>query len=458
MTGVETGMRNIVLGIVLVAATAAAQQPPPPGNPLLWQSKVWSTPYRADLPLDDKLAGLARVWAEAKFGFANFDLVPDLDWDAVYLEFLPKVRSSSSTLEYYRLLAEMVARLEDGHAWIAFPREIAAQVFSRPPLTLRLVEGRVLVAGVDSEELVSAGLARGDEIVAVNDLPVKEYAQRFIVPMQWASTPQDLDTHTYEDNLLAGPVDEPVRITTRNGRGVERSHTLARAAHNDSRPPRWGPILEFSLLPGNIGLLTVRSFNDPAVVEQFRSMYDTVSQTAALIIDIRENGGGNSVHGWSILSYLTDRPFRTSRWRSPQYIPVAREWKRQPEWHVSPPGEVANADRFYAGPVVVLTSARTYSAAEDFAVAFHGMMRGPIIGEATGGSTGQPLRVRLPGGGALGVCSKRDTYPDGTEFVGVGVQPDMVVRPTVRGFRAGKDEVRDAAVEWMRKVLRARAD
>jgi len=95
----------------------------------------------------------------------------------------------------------------------------------------------------------------------------------------------------------------------------------------------------------------------------------------------------------------------------------------------------------------VLTSARTYSAAEDFAVAFDTMQRGRIVGEATGGSTGQPLILNLPGGVMARICTKRDTYSDGREFVGVGVQPQVVVHPTVADFRAGRDTVLEAALK-----------
>jgi C-terminal processing protease CtpA/Prc len=100
----------------------------------------------------------------------------------------------------------------------------------------------------------------------------------------------------------------------------------------------------------------------------------------------------------------------------------------------------------YRKPVVVLTSAHTYSAAEDFAVVFDAMKRGEIIGEPTGGSTGQPLQFPLPGGGAARICTKHDRYPDGKEFVGVGVQPAVLVHPTVKDFRAGRDTVLEAAI------------
>jgi len=83
-------------------------------------------------------------------------------------------------------------------------------------------------------------------------------------------------------------------------------------------------------------------------------------------------------------------------------------------------------------------------------VAFDFLKRGKIIGEPTAGSTGQPLFFDLPGGGRARVCTKRDSYPDGKEFVGVGVQPDMVARQSIAELRAGRDAVLQAALRELK--------
>jgi len=85
-------------------------------------------------------------------------------------------------------------------------------------------------------------------------------------------------------------------------------------------------------------------------------------------------------------------------------------------------------------------------------VVFDAMKRGEIVGEPTGGSTGQPLMITLPGGGSARVCTKHDRYPDGKEFVGVGIQPAVVVHPTVEDFRAGRDTVLDAALREAQRL------
>ena len=59
----------------------------------------------------------------------------------------------------------------------------------------------------------------------------------------------------------------------------------------------------------------------------------------------------------------------------------------------------------------------------------------------------------LPGGGTARVCAKRDYYADGREFIGVGIIPDIQVRPTVKGIASEKDEVLEAALDYMKKPL-----
>lgn len=113
--------------------------------------------------------------------------------------------------------------------------------------------------------------------------------------------------------------------------------------------------------------------------------------------------------------------------------------------------QMRNGVEPFLGPLVVLSSPRTFSAAEDFLVAFKPTKRGLIIGEPSGGSTGQPLVISLPGGGTARICSKHDTFADGTEFIGVGVIPDIAVSPKVTDFTQGKDAVLERAIEEIKK-------
>jgi hypothetical protein len=100
----------------------------------------------------------------------------------------------------------------------------------------------------------------------------------------------------------------------------------------------------------------------------------------------------------------------------------------------------------FQGPVAMLIDARTFSAAEDTAAVFQLMRRGVIVGSASGGSTGQPWSLELPGGGKARICVKRDSFPDGTTFVGTGIIPDIEVPLTIEDVRAGRDAALERAL------------
>lgn len=414
-----------------------------------WDSPALGTAYRDDLTENEKIAGLSRLWSEAKYNFAFFDRLPDLDWDALYLTYLPKVRATTSTLQYYQTLAELYAQLHDGHTGVNYPRE-ASELLGYPCVETRLIESRVFIDAVHDPGLKEQGVVRGLEVIAVDGVPVTEYGKRRVAPRIGASTPQDLDHRTYESHLLSGPKGSPVELTLVDAAGNILKRALPRLTQVERArfPPAAWKRFEFKMLPGGVAYVALNTFGDDNVVKDFEAACAEIAKSNTLILDIRDNGGGSSNIGYKILGYLTDKSFRTSQWSTRDYRPSFRAWGQPEKWYRGEAGTFPpHGPHPYTKPVAVLTSARTYSAAEDFAVAFDSAKRGKIVGEPTGGSTGQPLMFSLPGGGSARVCTKHDRYPDGKEFMGVGVQPDVLVHPTIADFRAARDTILEAALQ-----------
>ena len=419
-----------------------------------WDNPALNTSYKENLSEDEKIAGLSKFWSEVKYNFVNFDLVPDLDWDALYLAYLPKVRATKSTLEYYRVLMEMCARLRDGHTNVNPPAELFNEISARPALRSRLIEDKVLIVRVFDDALKQQGIEQGQEILEINNVPVKQYAERHVKPYQSSSTAQDMETRMYDYALLSGAVKSSLELTLRDARGKVFKRSVPRISFEErkKRLAQQTPLFEFKMLPVNLAYVTLNSFDDKQVEEMFAAAYDPIAKADAIIFDVRENGGGSSDIGWDIIGYLTDKPFPISSWYTRDYRPSFRAWNR-PQDVYGKTNEFwrANGKHLYNKPVVVLTSPRVFSAAEDFVVAFKSLKRGLIIGEPTGGSTGQPLTFSLPGGGSARVCTKRDKFPNGQDFVGKGIEPDKVVKPTVSDFRAGRDTVLDAALKSLKQ-------
>ena len=94
------------------------------------------------------------------------------------------------------------------------------------------------------------------------------------------------------------------------------------------------------------------------------------------------------------------------------------------ETYTSSHGAV-NQCAIYDGPVEILISRNTMSAAEDFTAMFKCNHRGVLIGEPTYGSTGTPCMIPLRCGGRAQVVSVGYRLLDGTEFIGKGIMPDI---------------------------------
>jgi carboxyl-terminal processing protease len=95
----------------------------------------------------------------------------------------------------------------------------------------------------------------------------------------------------------------------------------------------------------------------------------------------------------------------------------------------------------------------TFSAAEDFVVPLQRSERAPLVGEKTAGSTGNPLRVPLPGNGNFRVVTVRMTYSDGEEYVGHGIQPDVEVRMTPKDIYEQNDPVLEKGIATIKSWI-----
>jgi carboxyl-terminal processing protease len=417
-----------------------------------WDSPALSTPFKPNLTAEEKIAGLSKLWSEVKYNFVNFYLVPDLDWDSLYMAYLPKVTATKSTVEYYMQLSAMIAQLHDGHSNVYFTAaEQSDMLYARPAFRTRLVEDKVVVAAIFDNELRKQGIKEGVELLELNGLPVKTYAEKYVRPYQSSSTPQDLDTRTYEYGLLAGSVDSTLNAVFADEKGKRFGATLKRIPGKENgkyaKPP-----YQLTWLKDSVALVSLNTFGTDQTSEGFLRDFDILSGASAIIFDVRNNGGGNTHVGYNILRCLTRDTMQGSSWYTRNYLPTYRAWGNiEGRFGGSSGNWTPDEKHYYGKPVIVLTSPRTFSAAEDFAVAFDALDRGLIIGEPTGGSTGQPLQFSLPGGGFGRVCSKHDAYPDGKEFIGLGVQPDIVVKPRLADLRKGSDTVLEAALAELRK-------
>jgi carboxyl-terminal processing protease len=396
---------------------------------------------------DERQYGLAQIWSAARYNFVYFDQLK-YDWDSLYKATIPKVRQAKNDRAYYDVLRWFAAQLNDGHTNVWYPMSYYNPKAMYPVIKTDKIEGRVFITGVYNDTLALQGIEKGMEILKINGMHVIDYANTYVAPYEHGSTPQGKEMITYRYDLLAGPLDEPLHLILKNKKGQVKEVAVSRRL--ERKDP---PVVQFTTVGKNVGLLTIEHFGSPTFNKQFDSIYPAILKTDALIIDVRENGGGDGAQGHYILKHLTKQPFLDAASSAIQYNPLLKSWGLQqtPFFQLPADSKAPFTDRaIYQKPVVLLISKGSNSATEDFAMAFDYMKRGTLIGEPTAGSTGQPMQFKLPGGATFRVCIKKDTYPDGKQFVGVGIQPAITIKPTASGYLKGEDAVLQKAVEVLK--------
>ena len=436
---------------------------------VLDKDKIYKPANGRSLTENERLFGFINFWTEVKYNFAFFDQVPNLDWQKVLLDYLPKVRNATSNLEYYRVLQELCALLNDGHTNIYLPSELQRNIGS-PAIRITSLDGPLFVTNSDKQ--LENTVPLGSQITAVNGIPVEEYIERNIRPYISSST-EHIKRNMEAYQLLQGNRTDSVQIEIRTPENQLKQLSLSRETSNIDWvvPSEPWELSSFKKM-GEIAYVSLNSFDNSRIVEEFESYLDSIQSSKGLIIDLRKNGGGNSWNGYNILKYLTDDPIITSKWKTRDHRPAYKAWGafvdeesenlgswdletlssyKDDYWFESGPDTISPNDRLIKLPTIVLIGNNTASAAEDFLVAADPLQNFETMGDFTYGSTGQPMFLRLPGGGKARICTKRDTYPDGREFVGYGIQPDIMVAKTLEDFLKGDDSVLGEALKRLSK-------
>ena len=103
----------------------------------------------------------------------------------------------------------------------------------------------------------------------------------------------------------------------------------------------------------------------------------------------------------------------------------------------------------FAGKVAILIDEVTQSQAEYTTMALRVSSRARVVGSTTAGADGNVSSIPLPGGLHSRISGIGVFYPDKSPTQRIGILPDIEVRPTIDGVRAGRDEVLEAALRYI---------
>ena len=198
--------------------------------------------------------------------------------------------------------------------------------------------------------------------------------------------------------------------------------------------------IRYTTLNEEIGYIYAGSFSGSFSIDNLSVMLYNLKETKALILDIRNNGGGMITSAERLASMFTDKKVHCGYIQHKTGKGHA-DLSKPEKIHITPSGGVT-----WLRPVILLTNRSVFSAANHFVMIMRELPHVIVVGDKTGGGSGMPLNSILPNGWSvrLSACPMLDTSLKHTEF---GIDPDVKVDIKPEDWNNGRDTIIETAKE-----------
>jgi hypothetical protein len=196
-----------------------------------------------------------------------------------------------------------------------------------------------------------------------------------------------------------------------------------------------GPV-EFKIVE-NIGYIYYGSFSENITDEEADRLFLEMKDTKGLIIDVRNNNGGQLINANRIFSRLIKERTLVKYERT-------KKGKAHDDFYDPVPYYISPSSVYYAPALVLLTNRACYSACNDFALYISGLPRARIFGDQTGGGGAIPDNYILPNGWKLQYSSTVTLSPAGKSIEN-GIVPHQSIGISYQDEISGKDPILEKA-------------
>jgi hypothetical protein len=452
-------------------------------------SKFSSEKLKADFGIFEK------ALKEAHPGLYRYTSKPE--FNVLFEEAAASINREMSEKEFYLLLNPLVASIGCGHTkWFRQGKTDDRFAFHKDsliPFKLYFSNNRAFILENLSE---SDDFKKGDEIISINGRTIAGIIEQltkhiFRDGKSQSAIYSELNQFfigNYASFIETAPYFD-IRFKS-NGRiqaGKVRSTNYSVISKHETPDKNSGELpLKFTILTPDIALLQIKTFAIDKKQFNYYLFIDSVfsvlnsKKIQDLIIDVRDNEGGEENYGGYLYSYLADKSFRyydkitlTQKERfsflDHAWIPEIYESERvklterdnlvlwEGQEYLNEKSPQANA---YKGKTYILVNGRSFSVTSEFASVVHSNKRAIFIGEETGGgyygnNSGVFTIVTLPntkltlGIPLLGFY----TNVSGCQYSDRGILPDHTVYNSATDLLTGKD----AVMEYTLNLIRSKA-
>ena len=385
---------------------------------------------------EERLLGLFRVWNAIEYYFPYIDIM-DESWHDLLREFIPKMLQASDLQSLELTIYELTAHLHDGHT-ILINSQTLNDVFGKyvaPVNMLRTKEGQWVV----SDLFWDCPLQVGDVILKLDGTDIKEVEEN---RKKYISVPNDEKLLNRLGTYLLRSQDEEMEITVLRDE-KEQTYTVK----GTTQYKYFARTIETSheILDGNIGLINPGALpkgNTGTVVQQ---IMNDLRDTDGLIVDLRQYPSDTNMH--TFLSMYLQRAGTVYNIMTvpSQSVPGTFTKQKMVSMGVTP------AIFYYEKLVVVLMDELSVSNSEFSIMDLRTGDHVVVLGNNSLGTDGDITELPLPNGNILWFTSCSVYTPEMGQTQRIGLTPDIEVYPTVEGIKEGRDELMEAAVEYIQE-------
>ncbi|WP_415328627.1 S41 family peptidase [Chryseobacterium sp. MMS23-Vi53] len=380
------------------------------------------------------LLELFRYWNYVEY-FFPYKYKTDENWDDALKEMIPKFLMINNDENYHLTLAELVTKVDDSHAFL-YSRLISLNQYGRRSVAVEYsyAEGKLVITKINSNKFNEENpLKVGDVIYDINGLTIPQKVNAFgkYIPASnsWGKIKK-------VKNLFLMTNNDSINLKLeRNGQNLAlkvKTYLLKDIIFEKPiQPEKWKFIdNEKKIGYVNMGIIEKADLDE---------MYSQLKSTESIIFDLR-NYPKMTILPLSVLLLPESSIYYQFNFPETKYL--SKFYSRK-----NPIGK--HNSEYYKGNVVVLVDENTQSQAETTTMMFKQHPRAKIIGSNTSGANGDVIKFHIAdletsftGLGAY--------YPNGKETQRIGIIPDIIIKPTVKGIQEGKDEVLERALEYIK--------
>ncbi|PVH23953.1 S41 family peptidase [Sphingobacterium corticibacter] len=407
------------------------------GNPVFKNENAYSKMSYPDAGF--RLLSLYRYWNMIQYFFPYKKLM-DEDWNKKLAEYIPVFVQAKDELSYELVALQIIGDIQDTHAnlWSGGDKIEAWKGTNYAPIRVGFVEDQLVVTDYYKDDLKSdLGIKIGDVITEINGQSIEAIIKEKSKYYPASNKPTRL--RNLSADLLRSTIDQMTieYRTDRNDNGTKTIQLYPRDSLSMYGSYKPSKEKSYKMLEDNIGYVTLQTIQD-ADVPQIKREFEN---TKGIIIDIRNYP--SAFVPFSLGSYFVAL-------KTPFVRFTAGNINNPGEFTVSQSAFIDRQGQTYTGKLIVLVNELTQSQAEYTAMAFRAGKNTTIIGSTTAGADGNVSIIDLPGGLRTMISGIGVYYPDGTETQRVGIVPDIEVKPTINGIKAGRDELLEKAIELIK--------